>query len=155
MTSEASWYFCFMIFWRQEAPANICSFQWSNPVYPSQAWIGRAGHDLWTPCIRRMDNVSRRAYPSAEPNIALHRKHITIDYPWNSFVWDCFCVNKQWFLLWKIKITLIVNVQHNGWAMNLPASRAQRAFAPAFHNEFTATLSLNAIADSIVTSDPR
>jgi hypothetical protein len=49
MTSGASWYFYLRIrFDKHEVPANTCSFQWSNPVCPSQAWIGRSDTNLWT-----------------------------------------------------------------------------------------------------------
>jgi hypothetical protein len=51
----------------------------------------------------------------------------------------------------KSTMTLWPNVIHNGAAISLPVSRAERIFARAIHNELTGVLGADATTCSTVT----
>jgi hypothetical protein len=52
-------------------------------------------------------------------------------------------------------MTLWLHGPHNGSAVNLLVSQAERTFARTIHNELARVLGVDAIADSIVTRDLR
>jgi hypothetical protein len=64
-------------------------------------------------------------------------------------------VEENWFLEKKWQMTLSLNVQSNGSAIDLLVSRDQRTFGSAVRNEFVTVLGPDAIAYSTVTKHLR